>query len=265
MDKNIIINPTKISVLLPTYNGSNFIDKAIKSVLDQTFTDFEIIIINDGSTDNTLEKISKYSLLDNRIMIINNEINLGIQKSLNKGLFIAKGEYIARIDSDDIWIDKDKLKKQFNFLEKNKDYVLIGTGAICTDEKGNIIKKYYKKETDKEIRKTILGYNCFIHSSVIFKKEVAIKIGGYSENIEERHVEDYDLWLKLGSLGKMYNIKSYCVQYTIRENSISNKNQKEQLKKTIRTSNKYIKYYPQNKFINLFRNYLRLLLYLYIK
>lgn len=249
----------EVSVIMPVYNGEKYIGKAIESVFNQTYKNFELIIIDDGSTDNTIKEIEKNN--DLRIILIKNEKNIGLQKTLNKGLNIAKGIYIARLDSDDRWINTEKIEKQINFLKTNPDYIIIGTGSICIDENKNFIKKYFKKETDKEIRETILGYNCFIHSSVVFRKKEALDMGGYSENINEKHVEDYDLWLKLGTLGKMYNIKSFDIEYTIRKDSISNKNLIEQLQKTIHVANRYKKSYPKNKVINIIRNYIRLFIY----
>jgi len=251
----------QISVIMPTYNGDKYISKAIESVLGQTFSDIEFIIINDGSIDDSLEIIKEYSLKDKRIIILNNEINLGIQKSLNRGLHAAQGKYIARIDADDVWINPNKLQHQFNFLELNPGYVLVGTGARCVDENSNYIKQYLKEKDDYKIRKTILGYNCFIHSSVLFNKKQALMVGGYSEESNERHVEDYDLWLKLGTLGKMHNLQSFDVEYMIRKDSLSNKNQKEQIIKTISVAHKYRKKYKKNIIINIMRNYARFLIH----
>lgn len=258
MDKNIIV-----SIIMPAYNAERYIELAIKSVLKQSFQDFEFIIINDGSRDKTREKILEFK--DARIKLIENENNIGLQKSLNKGLSFSCGEYIARIDADDEWINEDKIKKQIEFLEKNRNYVLIGTGALCVNENGKFLFKYLKEELDKNIRKRITGYNCFIHSSVVFKKEAAVKVGMYPEDGESRHVEDYDLWLRLGMVGKMYNLPTYDVSYRMSEESISNKNKIKQLKDTIKIAKRYKKNYPDNKIFNTARNYARLIFHGYIK
>lgn len=261
MDKNIE-QPT-ISIILPVYNAEHYVSKSIRSVLDQTLSNFEFLIINDGSNDNSLKKIKEFN--DKRIIVINNGHNIGLQKTLNKGLYLARGVYIARIDADDEWIDKYKLEKQINFLEKNKDYCLIGTGAICVNENGTTLFEYLKPKTNKNIKSKLLGYNCFIHSSVMFKKEPVLALGGYSENLETKHVEDYDLWLKLGIEGKLYNLSEYTIKYMIRRSSVGNTNLIYQLKSTIKLANKYKKYYPRNRTINLLRNYARLIYYGYIK
>lgn len=252
-----------ISIILPVYNCEKHICDSINSVLKQNYHNFELIIINDGSSDNTISEILKFK--DNRIKFINNKVNFGLQKTLNTGILASAGKYIARIDADDSWLNKDKLKNQISFLESNQDYILIGTGAICINEEGKYLYKYLKPENDNEIRKTIIGYNCFIHSSVVFKKEAAISVGMYSENNQTKHAEDYDLWLKLGKIGKLYNLQSFDINYMINSESISNRNRIEQLKKTIQIANKYKYFYSKNILINLTRNYIRLIMYGYLK
>lgn len=261
MDKNII--QPLVSIILPVYNAEDYVTKAIESILRQNYLNFELIIINDGSTDNTLEKIKKNN--DKRIKITTNKINLGLQKTLNMGINISAGKYIARIDADDKWIKKSKLKNQIEFLESNQEYVLVGTGAICINEQGKYLYKYLKPESDISIRKTILGYNCFIHSSVVFRKDMAFFVGLYSENKKEKHAEDYDLWLKLGTVGKLHNLQSFDINHMINSQSISNKNLTDQLKKTIKIANKYKKFYTKNKLPNLLRNYVRLIVYGFLK
>src|SRR3990167_10841421 len=169
-----------VSIIMPAYNGAKWIEKAILSVLAQSFTDFEFIIINDDSSDNTEEIITAFTKYDKRIKYIKNERNLGVQKTRNIALDISLGEYIAEIDQDDEWIDKDKLKKQVEFLENNQGHVLVGTGVVVIDEGGSEIARYFMPETDLEIRKKILRANCFIHSSVLYKPKSFKKIGGYT-------------------------------------------------------------------------------------
>lgn len=261
MDKNL--NNQLVSIILPAYNVSLYIRDAIFSVLNQTYYNFELIIIDDGSTDNTLSIVNQ--IQDSRIKIIRNPINLGIQKTLNNGLRLSQGIYIARIDGDDEWIDKDKLKKQIQFLEENKECILIGSGAVCINEDGKYLYKYLKPQTDKMIRGKIIGQNCFIHSSIVFRKKEIISLGGYSEDEKTKHAEDYDLWLKAGKIGKFYNIPEYSVKFMIRKSSIGNTNFINQLKKTTKIAKEYKKYYPKNKNLNMLRNYARLIFYGYIK
>jgi glycosyltransferase involved in cell wall biosynthesis len=262
MDKDINMDKL-VSIILPTYNGGKYIERAIESIIAQSFSSWELLVIDDGSVDNTKDIVDEYSIKDNRIIYLKNEVNLGIQKTLNKGLREAKGEYIARIDDDDEWIDKDKLQKQVEFLSNNQNHVLVGTGVIVIDEKGTELFRYLLPEKDKDIKKKILGKNCFVHSSVMFRKNLALSLGGYDELKDTRHIEDYDLWLKLGTVGNLANLPIYAVKFTLREGSISSTNKTEQFKKNINLAKKYKDKYP-NYFGALFRAYARIIVYGFI-
>jgi len=225
----------KITVLLPVYNGDKYLRESIESILKQTFNNFELIIINDGSTDNSL-KIAK-SFNDPRIKIINNKKNLGIIKSLNIGLSQAKGKYIARLDADDISL-KNRLETQYSFLEKNKDIILIGGWAEIINDKGEYIRKKTPVTSFEQIKywAMFIG-NPFIHSSVFFRKDNIKSIGGYSHNY--KHVEDYDLYLRLIKNGyKIINLPEIFIKYRIHDQSIgqsrdSKKEQNANVKKII--------------------------------
>lgn len=249
-----------ISILLPTYNGAKRISKAIESVQAQSYVDWELLVIDDGSKDNTKEVVEDFVKDDSRIKYIKNQENLNIQKSLNKGLREAKGEYIARIDDDDIWIDKDKLKKQIEFLKEDSEYVLVGTGTIVVDENEKELFRYFGPQADSEIRNKILSKNCFTHSSVMFRKSSVEKFGGYSEGESVKHLEDYDLWLKLGTIGKLKNLDIYGVRFSVRSDSISSVNKIEQFQKNIVLSKLYKNKYPNYIKATIF-NYVRLFLY----
>ncbi len=237
-----------VTIILPIFNGASRIGNAIESVIAQSYKNWELLIIDDGSTDTTGAVVEQYIKKDSRISYIKNEHNLGIQKTLNRGVYAACGHYIARIDDDDIWIDTRKLELQVNFLNTNPNYVLVGTGVVAVDEQGNEVFKHHNPTTDKEIRKTILAKNCFLHSTVLFHKEAVLTVGGYDESHETRHVEDYDLWLKLGTVGKFANLPVYSVQLTLRIESLSSKNRVAQFKKSIRIIKKYKHVYPQYLF-----------------
>lgn len=235
-------------------------EKAIKSVLQQTFREFELIIIDDGSTDATGDILRVYQEKDHRVLSVRNESNLGIQKSLNLGLRLAKGMYIARIDDDDEWIDVTKLEKQVTFLEERPEHVLVGTGTVVVNEQGEELFRFLAREKDEEIRRYLLGRNCFTHSSVVFRKATALDFGGYSEDKETLHVEDYDLWLKLGTVGKLANLPIYGVKFTLRKGAISLQNKTLQFKNALMLTKKYKGSYPNYRRA-LCRGYLRLLLY----
>lgn len=234
-----------VSIILPTYNGALIIGRSIKSILNQSFIDWELIIIDDGSGDNTQQIIIEMKNQDSRIIYLKNENNIGIQKSLNRGLKETKGKYIARIDDDDIWVDRNKLSTQVDFLEKNPQYVLVGTNAIICDYEGNELGSYKLPETDEEIRARMLLRNCFIHPSIMALKFAIEKAGGYDESEDVKHIEDYALWLKLGLVGKFANLNMQSVQLTVHQNSITFKNRIAQARRMSRVINMYRKKYPR--------------------
>jgi glycosyltransferase involved in cell wall biosynthesis len=251
----------RVSVVLPVHNGERFIAPAVRSVLAQSFEDFELLIINDGSTDATAERVGQFS--DPRIGVITNGTNAGIQKSLNLGLRRARGEYIARIDDDDAWIDPYKLKKQVDYLERHPDCALLGTGAIVVDESGRELHRFLNPADDRSIRKTLLGRNCFVHSSVLFRKSEALKHGGYDEGQELRHVEDYALWLAIGRDRKLANLPEYAVKYLVRGSGLSGRHRIAQFRNNLHLVRKCGAGYPRRS-LAILRSWLRLLLYGYL-
>lgn len=207
-----------VSVIISTYNGEKYIKKAIESVLNQIYKNIELIIVDDCSTDKTLEIISEYHKKDRRIIILKNETNMGSYKSLNKAIRTSKGKYIANLDDDDFWIDSKKIKKQTEFLEKHNDYGLVGGGMIKIDEKGKEIARFLFPEHDKDIRKSILSANNLIaHSAVLFRKDAWENAGGY--NFFFSYSADMDLWLKIGKIYKFYNFQEYFIYYLEKEGS----------------------------------------------
>ncbi|OGZ27129.1 MAG: hypothetical protein A2365_00470 [Candidatus Nealsonbacteria bacterium RIFOXYB1_FULL_40_15] len=186
----------KVSIIMGVYNElQEDLDATIRSVLEQTFSDFELIIIDDCSSETPVFP------KDRRIIIIRNEKNLGLTRSLNKGIEKAKGKYIARIDARDIW-KKEKLQKQIEFLEKNKDYIICGTQSFLIDKKGNVLGKTWFESEDLEIRKRLLlNRGIYLHSSIVFKNS-GIK---YREFF--RYSQDLDLYFRLFFEGKCFCLK----------------------------------------------------------
>ena len=195
------MNIPLVSVLMPAYNAEKYISAAIGSVLDQSFTDFELIIVNDGSADDT-EKIIR-SFPDERITLVNRE-NGGVAAALNTGLEKARGKYIARFDADDICYP-DRLAVQFAFMEANPGYILIGSNADYITEGGDFIYHHHCfAYTNEDLSERIHFYCPFIHSSVMYKREEVWQMGGY--NTMAHTFEDYFLWVHLISKGKMANL-----------------------------------------------------------
>lgn len=198
----------KITVLMSTYNGEKYLCKSIDSILNQTFTDFEFLIIDDGSTDKTLEILQDYN--DSRIRIITNKKNIGLTGSLNEGLKIANGKHIARQDADDI-SHPERLEKQYYFLENNKEYGLVGSWTEVIDENNNHIQ-YWKQESEPELIFYILSFrNCLTHTSVMFDRKFVNEIKGYNEKYERS--QDYELWYRISRKKKIYVIPEYLVKW----------------------------------------------------
>ena len=209
------MNDIKITVMMPAYNAGEYIAEAIESVLLQTFSDFELLIINDGSTDNTVEIIHSFN--DNRIVLIHQE-NLGIAAALNNGLLHARAEYIARFDADDICYP-DRLEKQYRFVQSNPGYIVVGSAADYMDATGNYIFTHYPQAiTNEQVKK--LSYNIcpFIHASVLYKKD-AIESIGY--NIDAHSFEDHLLWQQLKRKGKMYNLTDRLLSVRLNPGSLT--------------------------------------------
>lgn len=188
----------KITVLMSVYNGEKYLREAIDSILNQTFTDFEFLIVSDGSTDGTAEILQSYH--DPRIKIINNEKNRGLTKSLNKGLGMAKGEYIARMDADDISLP-NRFEEQLKYLERYPETVVLGTSIYVINGAGKLLMKEIAPSDPSKI---LLNNNAFTHGSVIFKKAVVDELGYYNELF--RYSQDYELWLKIAKHYKVSNL-----------------------------------------------------------
>ncbi len=205
-----------ITVLMPVYNGEKYICEAIDSILNQTFTNFEFLIINDGSVDKTEELIKSYS--DRRIKLVN-QLNGGVSVALNTGLNHALGKYIARFDADDICYSS-RLEEQYKFLEQNPEYVLIGGDADYVSQTGEFVFSYKNTgHTDAEIREKIYEKNPIIHSTVLFPKKIIKEIGGY--DVKAYTFEDHLLWVKLIRHGKVCNFKKPLIKVRLNPESVT--------------------------------------------
>ena len=207
----------KVSVIMPFYNCEKYLDKAISSILNQTFQDFEFIIINDASSDRSDEIIQKY-LTDKRIVYIKNRERKGIVYNLNKGIEIAKAEIIARMDGDDI-SEPQRLEVQYQFLQRNPNIALVGCFAKLINEKGEICGRKIKPITHKEIKKDILIYSPFIHPTIMIRKDVFKKVAFYRK--QYLWCEDIDLWYRIIFSGyEVANIPQYLYQYRRSDSSV---------------------------------------------
>lgn len=206
----------KITVLMPAYNASRYIGEAIESVLKQTFCQFELLIIDDGSTDNTADIVRSFS--DSRIVFIQQK-NAGIANALNNGLLRARAEYIARFDADDICYE-NRLEVQYKFIQKNSEYIVVGSEADYVDVQGNFVFSYQPRGyTDEQIRKLPYSVCPFIHSSVLFRKSIVLDAGGY--NVHAHSFEDHFLWLQIMKKGKLYNLSQRLIKVRLNPESLT--------------------------------------------
>lgn len=197
----------KVTVLMPVFNTGQYIAEAIRSVLSQDFASFELLIVNDGSTDDTLSVIKSFD--DRRIRTIS-QTNQGISIALNNGLREAKGEYIARFDADDICIP-ERLKLQADFLDHNPDHFICGSDAVYITEEGQHLFDFYcSGHLHEEIIRQLYTRCPLIHSAAMYRKETVLKKGGYP--IHAHSFEDHLLWVQLKDAGKFYNIDQQLVK-----------------------------------------------------
>lgn len=225
-----------VTVLMSVYNGEKFLKEAIESILTQTFEDFEFLIINDGSTDSSVKIIESYN--DPRIRLIHNEKNLKLIASLNKGISLAKGKYIARMDCDDISMP-GRFEREVKFLETNPEYGLVGTYYTVIDGSGN--EKYkVSYPSNNDLIKLFLSVNCpLVHGSVMGKTEL-FKQNPYGSK-EFYAVEDYELWVRMSKVTKIHNIPEYLFKYRIYGESFSDSKAKAMADQTLELSKKLYK------------------------
>jgi len=199
-----------ISIILRSYNRKQYVGRAIESVLSQDFQDFELLIVDDGSTQETLDVLKVYAKKDSRVRLLKQE-HAGLTVALNRGVGEARGKYIAILDDDDFWCNPRKTKMQIAFLEEHPEYMVVGGGVKRIDGEGREIGEYMLPKEDEEIRRVILQYNPIANISAVFRKQDWEKIGGYNESLN--FSEDWDLWMRLGKIGKLHNIQEYLAVY----------------------------------------------------
>lgn len=205
----------KVTVIMPVYNGETYVKETIESVLNQSYADFEFVIIDDGSTDKTDAIITDFS--DRRIVPLQSNHG-GIVQALNLGLEVARGEYIVRIDADDICVP-DRIEKLVAYMDAHEDVVVCGSWATVIDDKGTPVGNLaYPPEEDKKIRGYLRLHNPFIHPSVIIRKKAIDKVGPYRGY---KHTEDYELWTRLLKVGKGHNIPEELIRYRVHPEQIT--------------------------------------------
>lgn len=217
------MNIPKISIILPVYNGDMYVSNAITSILNQTFKDFELIIIDDGSQDSTVSILESFRQKDSRIKVISRE-NKGLIATLNEGFSIAKGQYIARHDDDDI-SHSTRFEKQVRFLDNNLDYALCGTFYNVVDENSNFIRKHLLPSTNDNIQKHLFD-SCFGHGTIMLRRSMIENMEWYKP--DALYVEDYDFFIRISNRFKVHNIPEYLYDWCFRGESVSFENYKAQ-------------------------------------
>jgi hypothetical protein len=224
----------RVTVLVPVYNGERYLREALDSVFAQTFEDYELLIINDGSTDRSVEIIRGYQ--DPRIRLVDNAQNQGVIATLNHGLELARGHYIARHDADDV-MAPTRLAKQLALLEAEADVVVVGTWVDLVDAEGRVFGQWQYPVHSPDVAWGLLFNAVVSHPTATFRAAPVRAIGGYRGPY--RHAEDYDLWSRLAAAGRMTNIPEVLVKYRMHALAIStvSRGPQEQMRCTISRRN----------------------------
>jgi len=227
----------KISVLMPVYNAEKYVSLAVDSILNQTFLDFEFIVINDGSTDGTLDILQRYAQQDSRIRLISRE-NKGLVATLNEGLALAKAPLIARMDADDIALP-ERFSKQYKYLNKNTEVVLVGGRCVAIDSCGDSMALWNQLTSFDDIQDqhlNSLNGSAVAHPSMMFRKEVVQAVGGYLA--ESYPAEDLDLLLRVSDEGSIENLEDVILKYRVHAGSICANDKQKQNNQVYKIVNK---------------------------
>ena len=231
-----------VSVIMPVYNSENYLREAIDSILNQTFRDFELVIVDDCSTDSSAAIIEEYKKIDSRVVTHRQHKNSGIAAARNKGLQLSSGEYIAFMDSDDISLP-DRLEKQNNFIKSHPEVGVLGGGAEIVDGNGNYISTLYFPETNLMISWSLCFYDPIINPSVMMKRSIVLGAGGYHDSREsdtEYYPEDYDLWTRLSGKTNFYNLSDVILMLRKHSSNITKTRLESTIKNSLKISQKYI-------------------------
>ncbi len=247
-----------VSVIILTKNREAQLPAALTSITNQTFSDVELVVVNDGSSDATSAVLARLREVVPTVKIITHPTSIGITRSRQEALQASTGTYVALLDDDDIWLDTRKLQKQVQYLDEHPDTVLLGGAMEIADGKTIMeqSKKVFRPESDQTIRRTMLFRNNFFTSTVMFRREVALAVGGFKSDGED-FAEDYDLWLRLGLRGRMYNFPEVFVRY--RQSLYTKGRFQSFLRKQLRLIRAYSGRYP---WLRLASAFLRVRLYL---
>ena len=211
----------RVSVLLTVHNGQAHLQAALDSVLQQTWTDFEFLIIDDGSTDGTSAILATYAAADSRVRVLRNNANIGIPRSMNRLFGLAQGVYITRHDADDVSLP-ERLACQVDFLDAHPTVGFLATRVNILDQAGQPVAAepfFNVGLTNSELQEQLLVGNCLCQGSVMFRASLLRQVGGYDENLEQS--EDYDLWLRMAEASQLAKLDQPLYQYRYHSQSIT--------------------------------------------
>lgn len=207
----------KVSVVMPAYNAERYVKESVVSILQQTLTDIELIIVDDGSTDNTPSILRRLAASDSRIRLIT-QSNAGVTVSLNRGVAAARSDIIARMDADDVSLP-DRLQVEYDYISSHSDTVLVGTDYNIINMSGDILSRVHVPNEDEDLR-TLLRLNSpFAHGSVMYRKADFEHAGGYRK--DGGSAEDYDLWVRLAGIGTIYVIPKALFLWRLGDSNIT--------------------------------------------
>lgn len=220
--KNQKNNQPLVSIIMPVYNAGGFLVEAVNSILKQTYQNFEFIIVDDHSTDNSWKILQKLSMKSDKIKLLQNNENVGISKTLNYAITQAKGKYIVRMDADDITHTK-RIKKQINYLMENKEVVAIGTQCYVINTENKIIGKKQFPTKAKQVHDYLFKFNPVQHPTLTIKRALLPKNFFYYDHGFDG-AEDLNLIFKLQQYGKVENLNEYLHYYRIHDHNSSLRN-----------------------------------------
>lgn len=227
---------SRVSVVMSVYNGARYLREAVDSILSQTFGDFEFIILNDGSTDGSAEIIGSYC--DIRIRYVENSQNMGLTRSLNQGLLMAQGEYVARMDADDISLPK-RFERQVAFLDAHPKVGVLGTAARLIDGSG-VKGEIIRFSPEHGFLRWLMCFvtNPIIHPSVMVRRQCIERVGGYDENMATS--QDYELWCRLSGATRLANLTDVLLLLRKHEENISSVRFKEGIEKVLEVNRRLV-------------------------
>lgn len=221
--------PPTVSVLMAVYNGQDHLRQALDSVLGQTFVDWELVVVDDGSTDATAAILADYAQREPRLRVVK-QANAGQTRALNLGLGLARGKYIARLDADDVMC-RERLAQQVAYMHAHRDVVLLGTAVELIDEHGQRLCTYVLPTGERRLRRLLIRDNPFAHPSVMMRRGVVQWVGGYNDRFQI--CQDYDLWIRLARVGRLQNLAKPLTELRIHSQKMTWTRKREESAETL--------------------------------